>query len=159
MIFGFDALRIALALVLAGGGFAAAWQVQSWRYEKQINELVAQQAKAIQVAEASARAREREFQNRADQISRDAAKRQQITADRAATTELVSRGLRDDITRLNARPTPGNPEAARLANDATRARELLGACADRYRSVAQAADGLRDQVTGLQSYARGLTTE
>lgn len=148
-----------VAATLVGAAFAAviAWQVQDWRYGEQIAEREAQIAKAAQAAEAEARKREREMQRYADELSKDAARRQQVLADRAATTELVARGLRDDIVRLNTRPAPADPAAARFADDARAARELLGACAEEYRSVAQSADGLRDQVTGLQGWAAAVT--
>lgn len=147
------------AIVAAAIAFAATWQLQATRYEARIAEREAQIARAARAAEELARRRERELQRYVDEISKDAARRQQTLAARAATTDLVARGLRDDIARLNAGSAPGDPAAARHADAAARARELLGSCAERYRGVAEKADGLRDQVIGLQEWARAIESE
>lgn len=144
------------AIVAAAIAFAATWQLQATRYEARLAEREAQIARAARAAEELARRREREMQRYVDEIARDAAKRQQTLAARAATTDRIAGQLRDDIARLNARPTPTDPAAARVFDDARRARELLGACAAEYRGVAGAADGLRAQVMGLQDYARSV---
>lgn len=147
------AALFATAIALTG---IVTWNVQSWRYEEQIAVREAEIARATQAAEAAARKREQELQRHADEISKDAARRQRLLASRAATTDLAAGQLRDDIARLNARPAPDDPDAARVADAARTARELLGSCATQYRGVAEAADGLRDQVTGLQDFLRGL---
>ena len=103
-------------------------------------------------AQAQARAQEQAMHQQAQRIAHDAAKKQTVLAARAATSDLIARSLRDEIDRLNARPAPADPGAAAHAREARTARELLGACADRYKDVARAADELRDQVTGLQDY-------
>lgn len=113
----------------------------------------AQVAENTRIAEAQARAKEHEMRNQVDRIAHNAAQKQTVLAARAATAELVSRELRDEVGRLNARSAPADPGAAAYAREAAVARELLGTCADRYRDVATHADGLRDQVTGLQDYA------
>lgn len=142
-----------VALVI---GSVGAWKVQAWRYDTKIAEREAQIAQMTQEAEAAARRREQTLQQRTDQVAKDAARRQTVLAARAATSDLVARGLLDDITRLNARPGPTDPAAARYADDAARARQLLGACAEEYRGVALSADRLRDQVIGLQGWASGV---
>lgn len=142
-----------VALVI---GAVGAWKVQAWRYDTKIAEREAQIAQMTQEAEAAARRREQTLQQRTDQVAKDAARRQTVLAARAATSDLVARGLLDDITRLNARPAPADPTAARYADDAARARQLLGACAEEYRGVALSADRLRDQVIGLQGWASGV---
>lgn len=149
-------LYIAPAIIAASIAGAAVWQLQGTRYEARIAAREAEIARVSRAAEELARKREREMQRYADEVARDAAQRQKVLAGRVATADLVARGLRDDIARLNYGPAPGDPAAARFADDARRARELLGACADRYRGVAQSADGLRDQVTGLQDWARAV---
>lgn len=149
--------HVAAALAAAAIGFVGAWKVQAWRYDTQIAERETQIAQATQAAEAAARRREQELQRYANEIAKDSARRQQVLAARAATSDLVVRGLRDDITRLDARATPDDPDAARATDDARRARQLLGACAEEYRGVALSADRLRDQVIGLQDYARSVS--
>jgi len=150
-------LYLAPAIIAAAVTFTVTWQIQATRYEARIAERDAQISRAARIASEQARRREQELQRYADEIARDAAKRQQALASRVATTDLVARGLRDDIARLNAGRRPDDPEAARHADAATRARELLGSCAAEYRNVAEKADGLRDQVTGLQDWARAVT--
>lgn len=149
-------LYVAPAVIAAAVTGAAVWQLQGTRYEARIAAREAEIARVTKAAEAAARHREQEMQRYADEVARDAAKRQQVLAARAATTDRIAGQLRDDIARLNAGQAPGDPAAARFADDAARARELLGACAAEYRSVAGAADGLRDQVIGLQNWARAV---
>lgn len=112
----------------------------------------AEVAMATAKAQDEARAREAELQRNADKIARNAHERETKLRASAATANLVAGQLRDDIARLNARATPEDPGAAAYAHEARTSRELLGSCADRYRDVAQEADGLRDQVTGLQEF-------
>lgn len=107
-------------------------------------------------AEAEARVKEQAMQRQAERVANEAAKKQTVLAARAATTELVAGQLRDEITRLNGRPTPTDPVAAAIAREASTARKLLGACSEEYRSVAQGADQLRDQVIGLQDYVASV---
>lgn len=147
---------IIVALVIFVAGFAVAWYAQADRYDARIALREKEIALAAREAEDAARRREQELQKHADQVSKDAVRRQQALADRTATTERVARLLRDDIARLAAGPTPSDPAAARYADDARLARGLLGACAEEYRAVAGAADQLRDQVTGLQDWARAV---
>jgi hypothetical protein len=104
-------------------------------------------------AEAEARAKEQEMQRNAEQITKNATQRQTVLEGRLANVNAVATGLRDQILASNARPAPTNPESATYAREARTARELLGACAEEYRSVAEGADKLRDQVIGLQAFA------
>lgn len=150
-------LYVIPAIIAAAITFTATWQIQATRYEARIAERDAETSRAARIASEQARRREKELQRYADEIARDAAKRQQALASRVATTDLVARGLRDDIARLDAGRRPDDPEGAGHADAAARARELLGSCAERYRGVAEKADGLRDQVMGLQDWARVVT--
>lgn len=137
--------------------FGTAWTLQVWRYDAKISGMEKAAAVAVQQAEAKARKAEATYRDRVEEIAKNAAARQSDLEARTARVQRAARSLRDDITRLNARPAPSGAEAARYANDAARARELLGTCAEEYRGVAGAADRLRDQVTGLQSYARAVS--
>lgn len=107
-------------------------------------------------AEAQARAKEQAMRTQVDRIANNAAKKQTELAARAATSDVVNRELRDTVERLNARPAPTDAQSAAYAIEASTARKLLGSCTTEYRSVAQAADELRDQVTGLQDYATSV---
>jgi chromosome segregation ATPase len=107
-------------------------------------------------AEVQARAKEQTRRNDADRIANEQAQKEAELAARAASADAAAVSLRDEIERLNASPAPSNAEAAALAGQARAARKLLGACSERYRSVAKGADELRDQVTGLQKFSENV---
>ena len=109
-------------------------------------------AKATREAEERNRKLERKAQIDVERIANEAYSKQQTLARRADGANAVAASLRDEIARLNARPTPADAGAAACFSEARVARELLGACSEGYRDVAKAADELRDQVTGLQDY-------
>lgn len=109
---------------------------------------------------------EREFRSRETQmrldmerISNDATKKQAILVGRIAAADRSAGSLRDEIARLNARGAPADPVAAGYADEARTARELLGTCSREYRTVAEDADRLRDQVTGLQDYVNSVQSK
>jgi len=104
-------------------------------------------------AEAAARAKEKTMRADADRIANEQAKKEAELLARAEHADAVAGGLRDEIERLNAGPTPADSTAAALTGQARAARKLLGACANEYRRMAKDADELRDQVSGLQGYA------
>jgi uncharacterized coiled-coil DUF342 family protein len=110
-------------------------------------------------AEAAARATERAWQKQNERVAKDAIEKQTELAKRAADAALAADSLRDQIDRLNARPSPADPAATAFANEARAARELLGRCAKAYRGLAERADEYRNQVMGLQDYAHGITGE
>lgn len=108
-------------------------------------------------AEAAARATERAWQKKNERVAKDANDKQIELAKRAADAALAADSLRDQIDRLNARATPADPATAAFANEASAARKLLGQCAKEYRRLAERAVEFRDQVTGLQDYATGIS--
>lgn len=140
----------AVALLLTACGWLYIAKVQA---QGELADYRAEVAENTRKAEAQARAQEQQMQRQVERISDEQAKKQTVLAARAATANLVAGQLRDQIERLNARPAPADPESAAFAGEARAARELLGACAERYRSVATEAEGLVDQVTGLQDFA------
>jgi hypothetical protein len=111
-------------------------------------------AQATATQEAKAREREHELTHANEKIADELAQKEKRLAAATAAARRTDAGLRDEIARLNARTRPANPESAALADEARVARELLGACSQRYTSVAGDADQLRDQVTGLQAFAK-----
>ena len=135
---------------------SAAWHAQDWRYNARIAQMQQAHALSLQRAEASARQVERNMQAQVERIADEADKTQTKLVVRAAAAERSARGLRDEIARLNARPAPTDPEASSYAGEASAARELLGACSDRYTAVAKEADRIRDQVIGLQDYVKSV---
>ena len=144
--------HVAAALIGAAIAAVSAWQVQSWRWNATVDRIERYHAQQLQRAEASAREREQAMQQNAERIADEAEKNRAALAARVAAADRMAGQLRDDITRLNARPAPKDPGAAAFADEARAARELLGACAAEYRGVAQGADELRNQVTGLQDF-------
>ncbi len=104
--------------------------------------------------EAKTRELEHELSQRNERLADELVQKEQRLAAATVAARRSDAGLRDEIARLNARHRPANPESAALADEARVARELLGACSQRYTSVAGDADELRDQVTGLQIFAK-----
>jgi hypothetical protein len=145
------AAALAVALFVAGVSY-----VRMNTAKQEFATYKAEVAENTRKAEAEVRAKEQAMQSQTERIANDAAKKQTVLAARAATTQLIAGQLRDEVERLNARPAPADPESAAIAREAATARKLLGACAIEYRSVAQGADELRDQVVGLQDYANNV---
>ena len=114
-----------------------------WDAEKYQRTLATGQANAVR-------------QRAAEKVAEDHAQRQATTEKRFALAAATERSLRAEIKRLNSRPKPFTVDDTGLAactREATAARELLGACGHRYTVRAGEADGLRDQVLGLQQWA------
>jgi len=106
--------------------------------------------------DATARDNATRFRN-AERTAHEDAKREAARRARDAAAAAAVRELRDEIARLNDRPhpyPPGDAGIAACARDATTARELFGESAGAYQELAAEADGLRDQVIGLQDFAR-----
>ena len=119
---------------------------------------MAQQAQA----QAQVRAQEQAKQQEAERIAREQAQREQQLQGALAAATTSNRSLHTTIAQLNANAAaladvPGTSTGACAApgsDAAATARELLGACSQRYAAVAAAADQLGGQVTGLQDYVR-----
>jgi hypothetical protein len=151
---------IAAAVVAAGVALRAHWvglgeaNVQG-RWDAQTRTDLEASAQLQRQANADLLIRMKNSERNADEQARMAALRD--ARDAAAATE---RGrLLATIATLNRRQLPATCDAAcvaALAREAAAGRELLGSCATRYQSVAAAADGLRDQVTGLQADAANV---
>ena len=133
-------------------------QAEVFRVEAQFSTYKAEVAENTRKAEAEARIKEQAMQRQSERVANEVAKKQSVLAARASTTELVAGQLRDEIARLNSRPAPTDPSIAAIAREASTARKLLGTCSTEYRGVAQGADSLRDQVTGLQDFIAAICT-
>lgn len=119
----------------------------------------------------------RELAERQDTIERQRAEREKeqnmarAAEENARETQLREEHLRGSIVDLQRRNGKLREQLARAdaasrerrgagacaaadaeADDAARARDLLGACADRYRGMAEDAAGLASQVMGLQDH-------
>lgn len=110
------------------------------------------------------RTREAALQQEAERIAHETAQREAQLRAAGAAADARVRSLHTTIAQLNANavalahlPSPGADTCAAAQPDAAvTARELLGACSQRYAAVAGVADQLADQVTGLQDYVRAV---
>ena len=128
------------AAFLAGLALAAAstWHIQAWRYDTQIEGVKAHHAAESAKAQADVRAQELAFNQRLQDAQNAATKREtKLRADVADARRSVD-GLRGTL--YNFRASLPNAAPAAVIARADTAAELLGTCADEYRSVAEAAD-------------------
>ena len=146
--FGTHIAAAAVAGVLA---FGAAWQVQAWRYDAQIEGLKAQHAEATAKAQSDARATEKALSDKLQEAQNNATKRENKLRNDAAAARSTADGLRDTIYSIRADlPSYSQSAAAKTADTAA---ELLGVCADEYRSVAEAADRIAsDRQTLIEAW-------
>jgi hypothetical protein len=108
------------------------------------------------------RTQEAVLQQKAERIAHETAQREAQLRAAGAAADARVRSLHTTIAQLNANAAaladvPGTSAGACAApgsDAAATARELLGACSQRYAAVAAAADQLGGQVTGLQDYVR-----
>lgn len=113
-------------------------------------------------AQQALRAQEAAYQQEAERIAHETAQREAQLRAAGAAADARVRSLHTTIAQLNANAAA----LAQLPSDsaqacttthldaATTARELLGACSQRYAAVAAEAEHLSAQVTGLQDYVR-----
>jgi hypothetical protein len=148
--------HVAAGLLSAAVAFTAAWQVQDWRWNSKFDRIEKHHAEQLRRAEVQARAREQGMQANAERIASELEKTNARLSNQSAAATRSARGLRDEVTRLNARPAPACPESATVFVEASTARDLLATCADEYRAVAQDADRLSLQVTALQDWATNV---
>lgn len=156
-------VRLFAAAVLCA---AALWGVLAWRSHL-IATGDAQGAARVQAAwdaqenarnAATARDNATKFRN-AERTAHEDAQRAAARRARDVAAATAVRGLRNEVARLNSRPRPyqaGDSGLAACAGEARAARELFGESAAAYSELAATADELRDQVTGLQDFARNV---
>jgi hypothetical protein len=137
------------AAALLGASIAAvgAWQVQSWRYTGQINQIRAAQAEAVNTATREALAQESARFKGVQDAQAAAQTRAQVArrdADRARS-ELDR--LRDNIRSARG-GVPGESPAA-CAQRADAAADVLAQCAAAYQWLAEVADRHADDARTL----------
>ena len=130
------------AAALLGASIAAvgAWQVQSWRYTGQINQIRAAQAEAVNTATREARAQESARFKGVQDAQAAAQTRAQVArrdADRARS-ELDR--MRDTLSATRG-GVPGESTAA-CAQRADAAADVLAQCGAAYQDLAAIADRL-----------------
>lgn len=142
---------VLLALALFGG--------YRWGHDKGVAAVQAQwdKQKAVDLAEstrltleasATALQKFRNSERNTDEQTRLDTGRAQRTVALAAQSSRVRPAL-EAFRQRDLSTTPGTASAAAFAGEATTARELFGSCTERYSALAQQAEQLRDQVTGL----------
>jgi Cu/Zn superoxide dismutase len=157
LVAGFWALR---AYYTAQGDAAGAARIQAaWDLQRANDSAAAEAERARR--ETLEREKERKAQVQAERIAHEKARREQDMQARVSAATAAERGLHTVIANQRAelaglRAGAGaDAGLAALAGQASTGAELLGQCASRYLAVATAADGLRDQVGGLQQFAFG----
>ena len=130
------------AAALLGASIAAvgAWQVQSWRYTGQINQIKAAQAEAVNTATREARAQESARFKGVQDAQAAAQTRAQVArrdADRARS-ELDR--MRDTLSATRG-GVPGESTAA-CTQRADAAADVLSQCGAAYQGMAEVADRL-----------------
>lgn len=143
----------ATAVVAAALGFAGGWKTQGWRFGEQIADIERASAEASAKAQAAARAAEQSFALQLQKAQDESAKREtKLRADVADARRSVD-GLRGTLYNFRA-SLPNAAPAAVIARADTTA-ELLGTCADEYRSVAEAADRIAsDRQTLIEAWPK-----
>ena len=128
------------AAFLAGLALAAAstWHVQAWRYDAQIAGIKTAHAQAATLASEEAARNFRTITTKYEGALNDARKREADLRRNVAAARTESDGLRDAIYAFRAKLPNATTTTVAVAADT--AAELLGACVDEYRSVAESAD-------------------
>ena len=154
-------LAVTLALILAaalGVGLYRDHLVAKGDAQGAARVQAAWNQQEAQRTNATARDNATKFRN-AERVTHENAQREAARQARDAAGAAAVRGLRTEIARLNQRPDPYPANDAGLvacACEATTARELFAESAEAYSELAAEADGLRDQVAGLQDFARSV---
>lgn len=134
-------LAAVVGLVLAIGSWNDGQQQIG--YDRAVTKYQAEKA----AADLAAMAKERQLRKDKENAEQQAAEREQkLRADYAAA-HAASRGLRDTVTDLRRRIAADTVDACRATADAALA--VFSECQDRYRTVAEAADGHRSDVETL----------
>lgn len=130
----------------ATAAFLAAfgWWADSRGYDRAQGEFSAAQLEI----ERAARAKERNMQDAADQVTKKLQDRIAVLADNYNRLAAASRGLRQAIA-----ARAGGNTAASSGGDGGPVSVALGQCVDRYSELAGIADGYASQLIALQGWA------
>ncbi|AZE53693.1 hypothetical protein C4K03_1522 [Pseudomonas synxantha] len=113
------AILLALAI-----GFGGAWQVQDWRFGKQLAEIGKAQALAVTEAGNTARQEEQRRQSAVNKEARDAREQIKAATVDAGTADAAGDRLHVEVGKFAATAC-GNPGAAERGASATRAAMVL----------------------------------
>lgn len=151
-------IAAALAALAAGGAAVRSHLIDVGEQRMQTRwdaQIAVDQAKTLELERERNAEQLLKFRN-AERISDEQTKREAAGKLRIAAGDAVADRLRGTIERLNRRDVSaaaGDPGSVALAEGAATARQLFGSCTERYRGLAEKADRLRDQVSGLQDDA------
>ncbi len=139
-----------LVLVLMASAAGVSWQIQDWRYGKQLAEIGKAQALAITEAGNTARQEEQRRQSAVNKEASDAREQNKTAAVDAGTADAVGERLHVEADKFAATAC-GDPGAAKRGASATRAAmvlsELLQRADKRAGDLAAAYD--RARIAGL----------
>jgi hypothetical protein len=99
-------------------------------------------------AEQAARAKERDMQTANQKVSQNYESLKQATATAVVALDADRMRLQDSLGGAAAL----SAESAARADDATRARYVVGQCAEALSKLAKSADATEDRLSGLQEY-------
>lgn len=137
-----------IAAALAGAlAFGGAWQVQGWRYGKQIADIKTQHSDAIASSAKSALKLTEIYRENADAAVRKAEARSAQNKRDADSLRAELDGLRGDLADVPDRIRNASREA--VDQYATAATVVFGECAARYSELAGAATGHASDVQTL----------
>ena len=154
-------LAITLALALAavlGVGTYRAHLIAKGDAQGAARVLALWEAQEIARSAATDRDNATKFRN-AERLADEDAKAQAARVARDVAAATAVRSLRAEVARLNRRPHPypvTDAGLAACAGEAATARELFFEGASAYQELAAAADGLSNQVAGLQGFAHDV---
>lgn len=140
-------VQLILAGAIAAAGFGSAWLVQEWRYEKQLSDIHAEQALALATATKEAHETTIRLQKQVDDAERKHASRVADLRRDAAGSRSALLGLSHATDQALRRAEASHSSCIADANTLT---VVLGKCAVEYQSVAESADGWRNEVTTLR---------
>lgn len=137
---------LAFAALIAGIAFGVhrfLSHEQDIGYQRAVTEYQAKQL----AAEQAARAREQALQNQLKEAQDAAATREKTIQDAASAASVAAGSLRDTLANIRNRLPATAVDACRKTADTLAA--VLGQCQDRYRDLAQRADGHASDVKTL----------
>lgn len=144
---------VVLILVLMASAAGVTWQVQDWRYGKQLAEIGEAQALAVTEAGNTARQEEQRRQSAVNKEASDAREQNKVAVVDAGTADAAGERLHVEADKFAAAAC-GDPGAAKRGASATRAAMVLS-------ELFQRADKRAGEMAAAYDRARiaGLTCE
>lgn len=139
--------RIALIALVVVGIFGFGWVKGAGSVQARWDKARAGQLQAVIAAEQAARHKEQSMQQKLNEAQNAATEREKALRADYAAAHVAARGLRDTVAALRGQLATAPAEACRATADAALA--VFGECSDRYRAVAEAADGHASDVETL----------